>query len=716
MKNIAIVFFLLLLNCQLSAQISPFGTGQITNQNIGQLDDPSVVISSQSGNGFNGFFPDAQQLLEDYNFDIYVPEDYDGTEAYGLVTFINSGNNGGFKSQWLPVLDDKKLIWIAGDQIGNSIFINIRMGVGMAAALRMQELFNIDTDRIYTSGNSGGARMAHNLAYIYPETFKGAMPSCGGSYIREVDQDYETQNPDSHYESILNYPTDYVDYLLPFDQRIANMTSFNDFREGDIMNIYHNGSEEDGLKGKFLETSGGHCSTTTEHFADAINFVEHPFLEVINEPFNGSTDNPFLTNNATLSANTGMELAHLNTDYAQIQSQDLFLWDDPMGAILSTAIQLDPAQFNSNTSFDMGIWSMENPIDYCGFVGTALNGTTSGILLSIDFNNAQPTLNVTVENPSQPDMEVLFSATLIDWEVGESLPIKYHLWDKELRIELGGHLAPATPATSGIRLLDDARSIRIRWDEIAADFWESTTWVDGAFLTLTSEQINPDLAAANLTINNVSLIAADTNISTEIPNTAGELAASICEGENYIFNDEGLNTTGTYTTTLTNSFGCDSLVTLNLTVNALPTINITQTADEMNADPGFQTYQWFINGTILDGETGQTLIPLEDGEYYVEVTDQNGCTNTSNILTFINTATSTIPTSDVQIYPNPTTGLIKIEGLEFEQLEIIDVYGQSLLKIDNLVPSIDINHLPNGAYIVRLQIGEQFVSQVVIKK
>ncbi|MGK0391857.1 MAG: hypothetical protein ACI94Y_004624, partial [Maribacter sp.] len=342
-KSYTLLSLFICFSIYLSAQPSPFGTGQITDQNIGQLDDPSVVVPSVSGYGFNGFFPDAQESLQDYNYDIYVPEDYDGTEEYGLVVFINSSNNGGFKSQWQPVLDDRKLIWIAGDDIGNPIFINIRMGVGMSAALRMQELFNIDTDRIYTSGNSGGARMAHNLAFIYPETFKGAMPSCGGSYIRQVDQDYETQQPDGNYEAIVNYPADYIDYLLPFDQRFANMTSYDDFREGDIMNIYHNGSEEDGLKGKFLETTGGHCSTTTEHFLDALNFVEHPFLEVIQENFDGITELPFVVDNAVLAnSSSSLLMTHDADNFAQIQSKDLFLWDDPMGAILETSIQFSP--------------------------------------------------------------------------------------------------------------------------------------------------------------------------------------------------------------------------------------------------------------------------------------------------------------------------------------------------------------------------------------
>ncbi|MEM7104888.1 MAG: T9SS type A sorting domain-containing protein [Bacteroidota bacterium] len=697
-----IIIILIFFSSNLVAQESPFGTGQINNQDIGQLDDASVITPSQSGFGFLGYFPDAQQLLQDYTFDIYVPDDYDGTEPYGLVTFINSGNNGGFKSQWLPVLDDKKLIWIAGDNIGNSIFINIRMGVGMAAVLRMQELFNIDPDRIYTSGNSGGARMAHNLAFIYPETFSGGMPSCGGSYIRQVDQDYETQNPDGHYEAILPYASNYLDYLLPFDQRIANMTSFNDFREGDIMNIYHNGVEQDGLKGKFLETDGSHCATTTEHFEDAVNYVEHPFLTVIQEDFTETSTAYFKTTNATFDNNDELSLVHNNSAYAQIQSSDLFLWNDPYGAILETTIQPDPANFNMNTAFKLGIWSMENPNNYCGFVGNQLHDDIPAILLSIDFIGPQPNITVEVKNPNQPATELLFASSFSDWDVNEPLPIKYHLWDKELRIELGAHLAAPTTTANGTRLLDDARSIRIRWHEVVSNFWDNTPWADGAFMTLTSEKDVPAESASNLFIDRVELITADTEISTEIPNTTSEINATICAGDTYAFFEETIAEAGTYFTTLPNAAGCDSTITLDLSINALPTVTIEEMNGTLSTDNTFPSYQWYLDGMAINDENGPTIMPNENGDYYVEVTNENGCMGISNTVSFVSTSVEIITSSEILVYPNPTNGelVIDTEGANFKA-ELFDIFGR--LVVSNLKPVNDISSLGSGIYIMTVQ-------------
>ena len=45
---------------------------------------------------------------------------------------------------------------------------------------------------------------------------------------------------------------------------------------------------------------------------------------------------------------------------------------------------------------------------------------------------------------------------------------------------------------------------------------------------------------------------------------------SICEGDIYSWNEQDYTETGTYTAEFTNVYGCDSIITLNLTVNPLP--------------------------------------------------------------------------------------------------------------------------------------------------
>jgi gliding motility-associated-like protein len=68
-----------------------------------------------------------------------------------------------------------------------------------------------------------------------------------------------------------------------------------------------------------------------------------------------------------------------------------------------------------------------------------------------------------------------------------------------------------------------------------------------------------------------------TTVLTIKPNPTGTINPSICQGTNFSYNGNSYNSAGTYTTTLTGaaSNGCDSIVTINLTVKPNPTGTIT---------------------------------------------------------------------------------------------------------------------------------------------
>jgi len=58
------------------------------------------------------------------------------------------------------------------------------------------------------------------------------------------------------------------------------------------------------------------------------------------------------------------------------------------------------------------------------------------------------------------------------------------------------------------------------------------------------------------------------------PVSSSSITQSICQGNSYQFGGLLRNTSGVYLDTIANSLGCDSIVTLNLTVNPLPPIPI----------------------------------------------------------------------------------------------------------------------------------------------
>lgn len=114
---------------------------------------------------------------------------------------------------------------------------------------------------------------------------------------------------------------------------------------------------------------------------------------------------------------------------------------------------------------------------------------------------------------------------------------------------------------------------------------------------------------------------------------------TLCENNlPYIYGDTtfeaGTTQTGTYTIHLLTQQGCDSTVNLHLTVIPTPTpqlvINGSVTAcasssATISVEGNFATYSWSTE------ESTPTIEVTTPGYYWVEVTDENGCTTVSDI-------------------------------------------------------------------------------------
>ena len=90
------------------------------------------------------------------------------------------------------------------------------------------------------------------------------------------------------------------------------------------------------------------------------------------------------------------------------------------------------------------------------------------------------------------------------------------------------------------------------------------------------------------------------------------------------------NNTATYITT--NAAGCDSIITLDLTITPNPDVSVTQNGATLTSNQSGATYQWVDcnqDFAIVTGETNQSFTPISTGNYAVIVT-VNGCSDTSD--------------------------------------------------------------------------------------
>ena len=114
------------------------------------------------------------------------------------------------------------------------------------------------------------------------------------------------------------------------------------------------------------------------------------------------------------------------------------------------------------------------------------------------------------------------------------------------------------------------------------------------------------------------------------------LTHSMCEGESYNFYGQNLTTAGTYTHTLQTINGCDSVLTLTLTMKALPTPYISGNMALCEGESTMLTANGGISYNWSNGSATNSINVAESGVYTVTATNVEGCTATASATVTVN--------------------------------------------------------------------------------
>ena len=166
-------------------------------------------------------------------------------------------------------------------------------------------------------------------------------------------------------------------------------------------------------------------------------------------------------------------------------------------------------------------------------------------------------------------------------------------------------------------------------------------------------------------------------------------------------------TIGVYTVTVTSNYGCVT-TTQPWTVTQYPApnpiiIGFGQTLTTGN----YVSYQWYKGGTDpankINLAVSNSYHAGTSGDYYVLVTDANGCHQFSPKYTVSSTGVNNITgqQNSVRIFPNPATNVINIEASVKVRIRISGLDGRTLLE-QNDVKSMDISALANGVYMINV--------------
>ncbi len=239
------------------------------------------------------------------------------------------------------------------------------------------------------------------------------------------------------------------------------------------------------------------------------------------------------------------------------------------------------------------------------------------------------------------------------------------------------------------------------------------TWIDGN--TYTASNNTATFTIAGGSVNGCdSIVTLDLTVNS--PSSGTDVQTS-CGSYTWIDGNTYTSSNNTATFTTTNAAGCDSVVTLDLTVATVDN-GITQLSyNTLEATSTTGTYQWIdcSNNIAMTGNTSQQYTAPVNGVYAVVVTE-GACSDTSDCITINTIGIDEFENIAFSLYPNPTDGQLTVALSEGTSgaYTLYDATGRIVMKgiLENQVNVVSIAHLARGTYTFELN-GNSLVRSVI---
>jgi hypothetical protein len=227
---------------------------------------------------------------------------------------------------------------------------------------------------------------------------------------------------------------------------------------------------------------------------------------------------------------------------------------------------------------------------------------------------------------------------------------------------------------------------------------DSYTWTNNTTYTVggTYTQVLTNAAGCDstatlvLTINN---------------STTGTDVQTACDSYTWIDGVTYTANNNTATFVLTNAAGCDSLVTLNLTITTSPTAVATDNLDATITASAGTAYQWIDCGTglAIAGATAQTYTVTANGSYAV-VVNNGACDDTSSCVVIDYIGIKEISQDVISVFPNPTRDFVTVNMTAANAtIEVVDAQGKILqTSIVENGGTLSLASYETGMYIFRI--------------
>lgn len=154
---------------------------------------------------------------------------------------------------------------------------------------------------------------------------------------------------------------------------------------------------------------------------------------------------------------------------------------------------------------------------------------------------------------------------------------------------------------------------------------------------------------------------------------------------------------------------------------------ITESSSTLNSNFAAGN-QWYLNGTVINGATGQIYKPKVSGVYQLRTTFVSGCADTSASYVYVMPPGSgNVNDISLEEYPVPASSILNIfftnPAANKLTISLINEAGKTVynnskqIAAGNFSTVLNVQNQPSGAYIIKLVLGKKvYADKIIIKR
>lgn len=174
---------------------------------------------------------------------------------------------------------------------------------------------------------------------------------------------------------------------------------------------------------------------------------------------------------------------------------------------------------------------------------------------------------------------------------------------------------------------------------------------------------------------------------------------------------------GLISLTVLDSLGCSNFYSYNLQQPPPVFPIVIQNGNTLTTSVNFTTYQWYGPNGLINGANSYQFFPQENGQFWVEVVDSNGCTGSSLTYDFVLTSTINNENKHFNVFPNPVKDQLFVDFQGSANWQMFDIHGVKVAEgFFEGHTDIDISFLKQGIYTLQIANEHEFYNTKIVKQ